>query len=114
MAMEFCLGSASDLLEVFKSPLSEIEISAIISQTVEGLAYIHQNNKIHRFANSDEKNRKIKKKNSQKKKRKKEKKKKKEKEKKKEKRKKERKKKKEKEKKRKKTSLSYAQSWSLT
>ena len=49
MVMEYCIGSASDIIEFFKEGLTEDDISAIISETVEGLAYLHQNNKIHRF-----------------------------------------------------------------
>ena len=48
MAMEFCLGSASDLLDVFKEGLTEQDIAAIIGETAEALAYLHKNNKIHR------------------------------------------------------------------
>jgi serine/threonine protein kinase len=48
MAMEFCLGSASDLLDVFKEGMAEQDIAAIIGETAEGLAYLHKQGKIHR------------------------------------------------------------------
>ncbi|XP_032902181.1 serine/threonine-protein kinase TAO1 isoform X3 [Amblyraja radiata] len=46
--MEYCLGSASDLLEVHKKPLQEIEIAAITHGALQGLAYLHSHNMIHR------------------------------------------------------------------
>uniref|UniRef100_W5LJ37 non-specific serine/threonine protein kinase n=2 Tax=Astyanax mexicanus TaxID=7994 RepID=W5LJ37_ASTMX len=48
LAMEYCLGSASDLLEVHKKPLQEIEIAAITHGALQGLAYLHSHNMIHR------------------------------------------------------------------
>ncbi|XP_006824331.1 serine/threonine-protein kinase TAO1-B-like [Saccoglossus kowalevskii] len=48
LAMEYCIGSASDIIEVHKKPLAEIEISAICSDALKGLAYLHANNRIHR------------------------------------------------------------------
>jgi len=48
MAMEYCIGSASDLIEVHKIPLQEDEISGIINDAMQGLHYLHQHNKIHR------------------------------------------------------------------
>ncbi|XP_063059181.1 serine/threonine-protein kinase TAO1-like [Engraulis encrasicolus] len=48
LVMEYCLGSASDLLEVHKKPLQEIEIAAITHGALEGLAYLHSHNLIHR------------------------------------------------------------------
>ncbi|XP_012730020.2 serine/threonine-protein kinase TAO1 [Fundulus heteroclitus] len=48
LAMEYCLGSASDLLEVHKKPLQEVEIAAITHGALQGLAYLHSNNMIHR------------------------------------------------------------------
>ncbi|XP_051535881.1 serine/threonine-protein kinase TAO1-B-like isoform X2 [Myxocyprinus asiaticus] len=48
LVMEYCLGSASDLLEVHKKPLQEMEIAAITHGTLLGLAYLHSHNMIHR------------------------------------------------------------------
>jgi len=48
MAMEYCIGSASDLIEVHKIPLQEDEISGIINDAMQGLHYLHEHNKIHR------------------------------------------------------------------
>ncbi|XP_037603508.1 serine/threonine-protein kinase TAO1 [Sebastes umbrosus] len=48
LAMEYCLGSASDLLEVHKKPLQEVEIAAITHGALQGLAYLHSHNMIHR------------------------------------------------------------------
>uniref|UniRef100_A0A674BXR4 Serine/threonine-protein kinase TAO3 n=1 Tax=Salmo trutta TaxID=8032 RepID=A0A674BXR4_SALTR len=48
LVMEYCLGSASDLLEVHKKPLQEIEIAAITHGALQGLAYLHSRNMIHR------------------------------------------------------------------
>ncbi|XP_014818106.1 PREDICTED: serine/threonine-protein kinase TAO3-like, partial [Calidris pugnax] len=47
LAMEYCLGSASDLLEVHKKPLQEVEIAAITHGALQGLAYLHAHNMIH-------------------------------------------------------------------
>ncbi|XP_075389711.1 serine/threonine-protein kinase TAO3 [Tenrec ecaudatus] len=48
LVMEYCLGSASDLLEVHKKPLQEVEISAITHGALQGLAYLHSHALIHR------------------------------------------------------------------
>ncbi|XP_058014050.1 serine/threonine-protein kinase TAO3 isoform X5 [Ahaetulla prasina] len=48
LVMEYCLGSASDLLEVHKKPLQEVEIAAITDGALQGLAYLHSHYKIHR------------------------------------------------------------------
>uniref|UniRef100_A0A3Q3N4V3 non-specific serine/threonine protein kinase n=1 Tax=Labrus bergylta TaxID=56723 RepID=A0A3Q3N4V3_9LABR len=48
LVMEYCLGSASDLLEVHKKPLQEVEIAAITHGALQGLAYLHSHNLIHR------------------------------------------------------------------
>ncbi|CAO2629358.1 Serine/threonine-protein kinase TAO3 [Lemmus lemmus] len=48
LVMEYCLGSASDLLEVHKKPLQEVEIAAITHGALQGLAYLHYHSLIHR------------------------------------------------------------------
>lgn len=48
LVMEYCLGSASDIIEVHKAPLEESEIRAIIHGALCGLAYLHRNCRIHR------------------------------------------------------------------
>nr|Q9I9E0.2 RecName: Full=Serine/threonine-protein kinase TAO3; AltName: Full=Kinase from chicken; AltName: Full=Thousand and one amino acid protein 3 [Gallus gallus]CAH65357.1 hypothetical protein RCJMB04_21d18 [Gallus gallus] len=48
LVMEYCLGSASDMLEVHKKPLQEVEIAAITHGALQGLAYLHSHCKIHR------------------------------------------------------------------
>ncbi|XP_036925604.1 serine/threonine-protein kinase TAO1 isoform X2 [Sturnira hondurensis] len=48
LVMEYCLGSASDLLEVHKKPLQELEIAAITHGALQGLAYLHSHTMIHR------------------------------------------------------------------
>ncbi|XP_065511397.1 serine/threonine-protein kinase TAO2 [Caloenas nicobarica] len=48
LAMERCLGSAADLLEVHKKPLREVEIAAVSQGALRGLAYLHQLGVIHR------------------------------------------------------------------
>ncbi|KAG1657880.1 Serine/threonine-protein kinase TAO1 [Nymphon striatum] len=48
LVMEYCLGSASDIIEVHKKPLKELEIAAICQDALEGLQYLHSKNKIHR------------------------------------------------------------------
>ncbi|CAO2583317.1 Serine/threonine-protein kinase TAO2 [Lemmus lemmus] len=50
LVMEYCLGSASDLLEVHKKPLQEVEIAAVTHGALQGLAYLHSHNMIHRMA----------------------------------------------------------------
>lgn len=46
--MEYCLGSASDIIEVHKKPLMEEEISAICDGVLRGLTYLHSLDRIHR------------------------------------------------------------------
>jgi serine/threonine protein kinase len=46
--MEYCLGSASDIIEVHKRPLKEDEISAICEGVLRGLHYLHSLGRIHR------------------------------------------------------------------
>lgn len=48
LVMEYCVGSASDIIEVHKRPLREEEISAICEGVVCGLAYLHTLGRIHR------------------------------------------------------------------
>ena len=47
--MEYCLGSASDIIEVHKSPLLEEEIAAICAGCLAGLHYLHSQGRIHRY-----------------------------------------------------------------
>ena len=46
--MEYCVGSASDIIEVHKQPLHEDEISAICDGSLRGLSYLHGLGRIHR------------------------------------------------------------------
>lgn len=46
--MEYCLGSASDIIEVHKRPLKEEEIAAICEGVLKGLNYLHSWDRIHR------------------------------------------------------------------
>ena len=46
--MEYCLGSASDIIEVHKAPLLEDEISGICAGVLNGLQYLHAQLRIHR------------------------------------------------------------------
>jgi len=48
LVMEYCLGSASDIIEVHKCPLREEEISAICAGVLAGLQYLHLQGRIHR------------------------------------------------------------------
>ncbi|KAI6653505.1 Serine/threonine-protein kinase TAO1-like isoform X1 [Oopsacas minuta] len=48
LIMEYCLGSASDILEVHKSSLSEDAMSEICCGTLKGLSYLHKIPRIHR------------------------------------------------------------------
>lgn len=48
LVMEYCLGSASDIIEVHKRPLREEEISAICEGVLRGLHYLHTHGRIHR------------------------------------------------------------------
>ncbi|XP_057355509.1 serine/threonine-protein kinase TAO1-like [Manis pentadactyla] len=48
LVMEYCLGSASDLLKVYQKPLQEMEIAVIIHGALQGLAYLHSRAMIHR------------------------------------------------------------------
>ncbi|XP_055388518.1 serine/threonine-protein kinase Tao isoform X3 [Condylostylus longicornis] len=48
LVMEYCVGSASDIIEVHKMPLHEEEISAICEGCLSGLSYLHSLGRIHR------------------------------------------------------------------
>uniref|UniRef100_A0A0R3RQN7 non-specific serine/threonine protein kinase n=1 Tax=Elaeophora elaphi TaxID=1147741 RepID=A0A0R3RQN7_9BILA len=48
LVMEYCIGSAADIVEVHRSPIRECEIAAIIEQTLFGLSYLHKLGRIHR------------------------------------------------------------------
>lgn len=48
VVMEYCVGSASDIIEVHKRPLREDEISAICEGVLSGLSYLHSLGRIHR------------------------------------------------------------------
>ncbi|CAL8136583.1 unnamed protein product [Orchesella dallaii] len=48
LSMEFCLGSISDLMQVLKEPLRELEIWAICSGLLRGLVHLHSMGRIHR------------------------------------------------------------------
>jgi len=48
LVMEYCLGSASDIIEVHKRPLKEDEIAAICDGVVRGLVFLHSLSRIHR------------------------------------------------------------------
>lgn len=49
LVMEYCVGSASDIIEVHKRPLREEEIAAICEGVLRGLAYLHSLGRIHRY-----------------------------------------------------------------
>ncbi|XP_057245003.1 serine/threonine-protein kinase TAO3-like [Malurus melanocephalus] len=49
LVMEFCAGSALDLLEVHQEPLNEDEIGAIAEGALRGLSFIHGLGVIHRW-----------------------------------------------------------------
>lgn len=48
IAMELFSGSVTDIVEVFKQPLREEEISLICRQILSALAYLHKQHRIHR------------------------------------------------------------------
>ncbi|KAH7731830.1 serine/threonine-protein kinase TAO3 [Aphelenchoides avenae] len=48
LVMEYCIGSASDIVEVHKKPIHEYEIAAICEQALNGLLYLHELKRIHR------------------------------------------------------------------
>lgn len=54
LVMEYCVGSASDIIEVHKRPLKEDEIAAICDGVLHGLSYLHLLGRIHRFVSTSE------------------------------------------------------------
>jgi len=48
LVMEYCLGSAADLLEVHKTPLKEGEVAGICHGVLSGLTYLHSLGRVHR------------------------------------------------------------------
>jgi len=49
IAMEYCgAGSVSDLMRILKRELTEDQIAIVAKYTLEGLAYLHKERKIHR------------------------------------------------------------------
>ncbi|MFH4979882.1 hypothetical protein AB6A40_006591 [Gnathostoma spinigerum] len=48
LVMEYCIGSAADIVEVHRHPLKENEIAAIIEQSLCALQFLHDSGKIHR------------------------------------------------------------------
>ncbi|KAK5969228.1 Serine/threonine-protein kinase Tao, partial [Trichostrongylus colubriformis] len=48
LVMEYCIGSAADIVDVLRQGLREIEISAIVGETLSALHYLHQLGRIHR------------------------------------------------------------------
>ncbi|CAI2356936.1 unnamed protein product [Caenorhabditis sp. 36 PRJEB53466] len=49
IVMEYCgAGSVSDIMRARRKPLSELEISAVLRDTLKGLQYLHDLKKIHR------------------------------------------------------------------
>ncbi|KHJ75230.1 hypothetical protein OESDEN_25154, partial [Oesophagostomum dentatum] len=48
LVMEYCIGSAADIVDVLRQGLREIEISAICSETLSALDYLHHLKRIHR------------------------------------------------------------------
>eukprot|EP01147_Barroeca_monosierra_P001070 gene1070-4301_t len=48
IVMDYCLGSCFDIMELFKVPFAEKEIQAVSLGILQGLNYLHNNQKIHR------------------------------------------------------------------
>ncbi|ESO07884.1 hypothetical protein HELRODRAFT_169582 [Helobdella robusta] len=48
LSMEYCLGSASNLIEVHKKSLCEVEVASICDGALKGLCYLHGRGCIHR------------------------------------------------------------------
>ncbi|CAL8136585.1 unnamed protein product [Orchesella dallaii] len=48
LVMEYCLGSASDILSLLQRPLTEEEIGALCTGLIRALSYLHALGRIHR------------------------------------------------------------------
>ncbi|CAI4232440.1 unnamed protein product [Auanema sp. JU1783] len=48
LIMEYCIGSAADIVDVLRKGLRENEIAVICSQTLDALNYLHNMKRIHR------------------------------------------------------------------
>ncbi|CAI5445556.1 unnamed protein product [Caenorhabditis angaria] len=48
LVMEYCIGSAADIVDVLRKGMREVEIAAICAQTLDALQYIHSLKRIHR------------------------------------------------------------------
>lgn len=48
LVMEYCIGSAADIVDVLRKGMREIEIAAICCQTLDALRYLHSLKRIHR------------------------------------------------------------------
>eukprot|EP00038_Savillea_parva_P000422 m.96074 g.96074 ORF g.96074 m.96074 type:complete len:846 (-) comp10141_c0_seq1:145-2682(-) len=48
LVMEFAVGSCQDVMDVFKKPLPENEIGAIVTPCLQALEYLHLRDRIHR------------------------------------------------------------------
>lgn len=48
MVMEYCIGSALDVMDLFRSPFQEREVAMIAKNVLQALAYIHGHGWIHR------------------------------------------------------------------
>lgn len=48
LVMEYCIGSAADIVDVLRKGMREVEIAAICSQTLDALRYLHSLKRIHR------------------------------------------------------------------
>lgn len=46
--MEYCIGSAADIVDVLRKGLREVEIAEIVAQTLEAIIYLHSMRRIHR------------------------------------------------------------------
>ena len=48
LVMEYCIGSAADIVDVLRKGMREVEIAAICCQTLDALRYLHSLKRIHR------------------------------------------------------------------
>ncbi|PAV63512.1 hypothetical protein WR25_07685 isoform A [Diploscapter pachys] len=48
LVMEYCIGSAADIVDVLRKGLREVEIAEIVAQTLEAIIYLHSMRRIHR------------------------------------------------------------------